>query len=328
MTDSKNMPLAMSVLGLLATASFAEIKVSDNLSVSGFLDMSAHGMQSDDVDPTLDANVDQYELDFMYKYNWLSARVDLNAVGSDAVTLEQGFVNAAFTPSLSMSMGRFLSSLGFEAAEPTGLYQYTSSLTTVGVYPGYQNGLNIAYTSPMFGFYAAAVTNVWNSPGQPTETEVLETPGFEAQLALMPVEGLTIKAGGAWQVYDSEAAATMDDDGQGLVNVWASYATGGLTVAGEFNYLLDWEGNADNDATGMGWLAMANYKFTDKFAATLRYSALTIDDEDDDTDDLQNEITFSPSLAITGNWTVLAEYRFEFGKTDQMLYGVESLFTF
>jgi len=106
--------------------------------------------------------------------------------------------------------------------------------------------------------------------------------------------------------------------------VWASYAQGPLTVAAEFNYLESWAG----DLTGMGWLAMANYKITDKFAATIRYSSLTIDDKVSATDDMGSEVTFSPSFAVSPNWLVLAEVRSDFGNYKAFNYAAESTFSF
>lgn len=328
MTDMKKLPLALTVIGLGAAAAFAEVKVNDNLSMTGFIDMSANGKDSGDADPTLNGNVDQYEMDFMYKFGFFSARADVNVETwkSNTATLEQAFATAALTPALSLSAGRFLSSSGFEAAEPTGLYQYSVSKTTAGVYGGYQNGVNVAYTAPKFGLYGAVVSDLWNSG----ETELMKSPGFEGQVALMPVEGVTAKATMLWQMYDADTAPG-GDDGQGLLNVWASYAKGPLTVAAEYNTLMSWALDttaAMNDLSGMGWLVMANYKFTDKFATTLRYSALTLDDKVSSTDDMGSEVTISPSFAISPNWLVLAEYRIEFGNAEQMLYAVESTFSF
>jgi hypothetical protein len=327
MTDTKKLPLAISVLGCLASVSMAEIKVNDNLSITGFVDMSANGKDSGDVDPTLNANVDQYEMDFMYKYGFFSARADVNVETwkSNSATLEQAYATAALLPSLSLSTGRFLSSMGFEAAEPTGLYQYSVSKTTAGIYGGYQNGINLAYNGGKFGVYGAVVSDLWSS----AETEIMKSPGFEGQVSLMPVEGLTAKAAVLWQMYDKKATATLGDDGQGLVNVWAQWAKGPLTAAAEYNQLLSWKADsAHKDQMGMGWLAMVNYKFTDKFATTLRYSALAIDDDNSATDDMGSEVTISPSFAISPNWLALAEYRIEFGNVEQQLYAVETTFSF
>jgi hypothetical protein len=288
--------------------------------------MSANGMAIKDSDATLNAELDQYEIDFMYKFGFFSARADINSLGPvGGVTTEQAFITAALSEHLNLSMGKFLSSSGFEAAEPTGLYQFSTSKTTGDVYGGYQNGLNIAYSTPMFGVYGAVVTDLWNGG----ETDLLNSPGFEAQFSLMPAEGITAKVTGLFQLYDKDA---IGDDGQDLINVWASYAKGPLTAAAEFNYLLNWNAGvgaaAINDATGMGWLAMVNYKATEKLGVTLRYSALTIDDEAGATDDMGSEVTLSPSYAISPNWLVLAEARMDFGNYEATSYAAESTFSF
>lgn len=323
MIATKKLPLALTVLGLGAAASHAEIKVTDNLAVSGFVDMSILGAVKDTGDATLGGSLDQYEMDFMYKFGFFSARADVNGLPADtshrgSIFVEQAFVTAALTEGLSFSAGRFLSSSGFEAAEPTGLYQYSTSKTLK--YGYYQNGVNIAYASPMFGIYAAAVTDLWD----PSETELMNSPGFEGQVSLTPVEGVTLKATQLWQIHDKDATG---DDGQGLSNIWAQYAKGAITAAAEFNLLEDWAIDASNplaptDASGMGWLAMLNYKVTDKLAATVRYSGLKYEDGDPDT-----EVTFSPSFAVSPNWLVLAEAKYEID-AEITNYAVESLFSF
>jgi hypothetical protein len=330
MIKSKTIPMALAMLGLGAATSFAEVKVSDSLSMSGFVDMSASGVLPDSGDATLNGNLDQYELDFMLKYGYFSARADLNMVSTAGsnVTLEQGFITAALTDGLSLSLGRFLSSSGFEAAEPTGLYQYSTSKTLV--YGGYQNGLNLAYSTPMFGVYGAVVSDLWNTG----ETELLKTPGVEAQVSVMPVEGVTAKATVLWQTYDTTLSHGTDEN-QGLINVWAQYSLGKITAAAEYNQLLSWSKTypgvipvTKDDLSGMGWLVMANYKITDQFAATVRYSALTIDDKVSTTDDMDSEVTFSPSFAVSPHWFALAEVKQEFGNLEQTSYAVESTFSF
>ncbi len=336
MNPVNKLPMALAMLGLGTATSFAEIKINDNLSTSGFVDMSVSGAKAKNVDATLNGSLDQYELDFMYKFGYFSARADVNggpATGGSSISLEQAFITATLTNSLSLGLGKFLSCTGFEAAEPTGMYQYSYSKNmdktspTGMIYGGYSNGVNINFSTPTFGIYAAALTDVWSG----AETEYMKTPGGEFQVSLMPVEGVTAKAAFAYQVYDADADTVNKDEGQGLANVWAQYAKGPITVAAEFNYLMGWASKnpaQKNDATGMGWLGMANYKFTDKFAATVRYSATTLDDEDNSTEDMGSEVTLSPSLAISPNWLVLAEVKQEFGNVEQTAYGIESTFIF
>lgn len=329
MTDMKKLPLALTVIGLGAAASYAEIKINDNLSTSGFIDMSLNGFAPDSGDATLNASLDQYELDFMYKYGNVSARADINATPSfsspgvpavdsskgatsSSVYLEQAFVTGT-VGSLSISAGRFLSSSGFEAAEPTGMFQYSYSKTLV--YGYYQNGLNLSYSTPKFGLYGAVVSDLWN----PQEFDVMNSPGFEGQVSLMPVEGVTVKAAYLYQMYDTTGTGTTNENQQ-LFNVWGQYASGPITVAAEYNMMIDWDGAGDKN--GNGWLAMANYKFTDKAAATVRYSGVKFDKKDADT-----EVTFSPSFLVSPNWLALAEAKYEIDKK-QFDYAVESTFSF
>lgn len=313
MTKSNTLPMALAILGLGAASAFAEIKVGDNLSLTGFIDMSASGTAPDSGDATLNSSFDQFELDFMYKFgDKVSARVDLNSLGGGAMAFEQGFVTYA-AGGVGFSAGRFLSSSGFEAAEPTGMYQYSYSKQLV--YGGYQNGANFNYGTDKFGLYGAVVTDLWNA----SETD-LTTPGFEGQLSLKPTEAITAKVAYLYQMYDEDATG---DASQQLLNSWAQYAAGPITIAAEYDLLIDWVvSSTENDGMGHGWLAMANYKFAPNFAATVRYSGLILGDGDPDT-----EITFSPSVALKENWGALAEVKYEIDAkaTD---YAVETTLSF
>jgi hypothetical protein len=323
MKKLKQIPMAMIMLGLGAASSFAEIKLNDNFSLTGFLDMSALGVVPKDGDNTLTAEFDQFELDFLYKYGFFSARADINYVFANDpnVTFEQGFVTANLLKDLNFTVGKFLSSSGFEAAEPTGLYQYSYSklmdpTTAAGmVYGGYQNGANISYVNPMFGLYGAVVTNVWGNSND------LMYPGFEGQLSLTPIEGLTAKVTWLTQLYND--TANTGHENQNELNAWASFAKGPLTIAGEYSYLINWVNAGLAEQNGQGWLVMANFKATDKIAATVRYSGIKMDD----IDDVDQETTFSPSFAVSPNWLTLAEVKYEY-LNDIFSYAFESTYSF
>lgn len=306
------------VVAFGATVTLGEIKINDNLSTTGFLDMSANGVTPDGGDATLNVSFDQFELDFIYNFGNVSARADINALPSTSaapgtnVFLEQAYINYV-AGKTNLYAGRFLSSSGFEAAEPIGLFQYSTSKTLV--YGYYQNGMAASYTGALFGVYGAVVSDLWN----PQEFDA-KTPGFEGQVSLTPTKELTAKATFLYQMYDD----TTSHDNQQLLNAWAQYAGGPVLVAAEFNMLTNW--GADNLA-GMGWLGMINYKITSKFALTARYSALMLDDNRLSTDDMDGEVTLSPGFTINGNWLVLAEAKREIDKKVTS-YAVESIFTF
>ena len=318
MRNSLSLKLATGVLGmgLAAAPSMAQIKVSDALSLTGFIDMSAGASFPDGGASSLGASFDQFELDFMYTFSDnLSAQVDLNSLGGGVMELEQAFLTYTTGP-LSVYTGKFLSSTGFEAAEPTGLYQYSYSKTLV--YGGYQNGFAASYAvSDMISLYGALVGSVWDG----SDTDI-KSPGYEVQVSLMPVEGLTVKAAYAGEtdltIYVADTVAGVTN--QSLVNVWASYETGALTVAGEVNYLMDW-GLADE--AGLGYLAMVNYGLSDKLGLTVRYSAL----KTDSMGAADNEIAVSPGYAISDSWFVLAEAQYEL-EAKSLNLAVESILTF
>jgi hypothetical protein len=316
MRKSVTMGLMAGVLGMgLATA---QVKLDDKLSLSGFLDMSATAGMPDAGPKTLTASFDQFELDFNYKFaDNLAARADVNSLGGGAVVLEQAYLTYTMG-SASIMTGKFLSVSGFEAAEPTGLYQYSTSKTLV--YGGYQNGFAASYTvSPMISLYGSVVGSVWNG----TDTDI-KKPGIEAQVSLLPLEGVTVKAA---YLFESEYAGTWDSAGtpvayvtdRSLINVWGQYIAGPLTVAAELNMLMKWD---ENENSGLGYLAMVNYKLNDKLGVTGRYSALSMDGGTAD-----NEITVSPGYAVSSAWFVLAEVKQEI-EAKKTSFAVESILTF
>ena len=303
---------AMLALTFALGSASAEIKLNDNLAISGFLDMSTVTTMGDETETSL--SFDQFEMDFHLNYGSVTGQVDIDSTDPDqGIKLEQGFVTYTapkdMLPGVSITAGRFLSSLGFEAAEPTGLYQYSFS---EGIpYPGYQNGVAVN-VKPMkeAGLYVAFLSSVWDA----NETDA-GTPGIEAQLALTPIEQITAKVG-----YALDA---MDDYTQTELNAWLSFAQGPLTLAGEIDLLGNWgeEGNS-----GMHFLGMANVSLADIISApvgvTLRFSGITTDNEDTST-----EFTFSPSYSATDNWLLLAEFKQRLD-AEETIIAFESLFTY
>lgn len=313
MNPVNKLPMAMALMGLGAVSSLAEVKVSDNLSLTGFFDMSTTYNTETEVGTM---SFDQFEVDFMYKYDKLTARADVNSLGGGDVAFEQGYINYALgSGATSISLGRFLSVSGFEAAEPTGLYQYSVSKTLV--YGGYQNGVNLSYNGGMFALYGAFVTNPWSA----ADNDVTK-PGLEAQIALMPIPAITVKA---TYVADFTEDSTGESINKQYANAWAQFAQGPITAAAEFNYVINYDETAD-----MGYLAMVNFKFGGDYAVTLRHSGFQKEDGD-----LLTEITLSPSVVLTPNWSALVEARVDMGEKDAsgddltpVTLAAESIFTF
>ncbi len=310
----------IAVIALVFTFSLgsasAEIKLTDDLSVSGFLDMSSTTTSGGD-ETDIGLSFDQFELDFHLNQGSVAARVDIDStartIGGKVVQLEQGYVTYTLPEStvsgVSIKAGRFLSAMGFEAAEPTGLFQYSFS---EGIpYPGYHNGIGVdVKPAKQVGIYVALLSGVWNV----NDTDV-KNPGIEAQVALTPMEQLTAKVG--------YAIDKMEDYSQSELNAWVQFAQGPLTLAGEIDMLTDWGADGKN---GMHFLGMANVSLADMISApvavTLRFSGISLDDEDSST-----EFTLSPSYSATDNWLLLAEFKQRLD-AEETIIALESLFTF
>ena len=295
-------------IAAFALAIFAAQTVYAEVEFSGFVDMSVF---SDDGDASM--SLDQFELDVSTDLGeGISMRADVNAMGPTApVELEQAFITYDTGEGLALTMGKFLSCTGFEAAEPTGMYQYSYSATLV--YGGYQNGVAASYGSDVFGLYGAVVSSVWDGAETDFSGDGSDV-GFEAQVALMPVEGVTAKA------------ALAKEDEQTLINVWGMLETGPLTVAAEVNSMSDWGGYE----SGLGYLGMVNYGLSDQVGVTARYSAIAWTPIGGGADDETSEFTIAPSFAVSDNWGLVAELKMlTVGDADAVAQiALESLLTF
>ena len=303
----------------------AEIELGNGFSVGGFLDMSYYNFSPDVGSSTKSVGIDQFEMDFKFAGSkGVSGQVDIEYGdgfdGSDDETfVEQAFVTKAFTEQFSVKLGRFLSYSGWEAEEPTGLMQDSGTGYAKYFYGYYQNGVSAQYAGSKFAVMGSAVTSAFNPLDRNSIDGVDDKMGYEVGLALMPVEGLTAKA-----FY-----ITDDDSDTDIINVWASYAVAGFTLAAEYN-IVDYGSQAFNaNGDGDGFLLMANYA-TGPFGITFRYHDFEIENAAGATYDDGSAFTLSPSYKVGDNLLLVAEYRTDksdtFGDSDS--YALEALFTF
>ena len=321
------------VLAFSLGSASAEIKLTDDLSISGFLDMSSTTTSGGD-DTEIGLSFDQFELDFHVDQGSVTGRVDVHSSpgehGNTGIKLEQAYVTYALPEStvsgVSIKAGRFLSAMGFEADEPTGLYQYSFS---EGIpYPAYHNGIGVDINpTTQLGIYVALLSGVWDV----NDTNVKD-PGIEAQLSLTPTEQITAKVGYAMD--------KLEDYSQSELNAWAQFTQGPLTLAGEIDLLQNWGHEGEN---GMHFLGMANVSLEDMIGApvgvTLRFSGITLDEEEDGhghaapaadeeaESSTSTEFTLSPSYSVTDNWLILAEFKQRID-AEETIIALESLFTF
>jgi len=294
-------------------AAMADIKLADKLTVSGFVDMSFVYTDNDAAPETTQVfGVDQVETDFMYTgENGVSANVDIqfgesgDGSGTDETFVEQAYITKTLTDSVSVKAGRFLSYSGWETAEPTGLYQYSSTGYGDLFYGGYQQGVS-AYYDGAVDVMASVVNDLANPIDNDTETLTVEL-----GVAVEPMAGVTAKL-----FY-------MTGDDNDIINFWTSYEVDALTLALEYS-VADYA----DDSEASGYLLMANYAMGD-YGVTFRYHDYEVEDAGGTTTRENDAITIAPSYAVSSDLLLVAEYRMDsFGVTDQDSLALEALYTF
>jgi len=304
----------------LAASSFSmgKIVVNDFLSFEGFVDSSYSTNQSDIAGTEESDNsfqVDQVEISWLFNFDAVTAQIDLEYEDGDENNedgVEQAFVNLALGNGDVITAGRYASMLGFEAFEPTGLYQYSTAYdfssilgdanTLIQAIPGADAGAGtsnvedevdglatseyvqgVKYTrttdTTFFGISLQdqAFGNDGDRLGGDDDDDTDSSFAVEVAGSIDLGNGLTVFAGGAFEDADS-------GDNQ-LINAYVTYETGAWLFAAEVN-VSESEDVAvqigglpqpTGDVDGLGYLLMANYAYSDVASVTGRISSLEFD---------------------------------------------------
>ena len=309
-----------------------EIVVNDFLSFEGFVD-SSYSHTDSDVDGNENSfAVDQVEISWLFDFDAVTAQVDLEyEEAGDDTEVEQAFVNYALANGDVATAGRYASMLGFEAFEPTGLYQYSTAYVASGL-PGYAQGVKYTRESDA-SFFGLSIQDEAFDNGQ----DNLSSSSFaiEAAYAQDLGNGLTVFLGGAYE--DADAGDSY------IVNAYATYETGAWLFAAEVNFgnsesgafnILD--GNnvvvgGGNDVDVMSGLVMANYAYSDDSSVTARLSYEEVEGTTGEGD--VTKYTLAHNKALADNLALITEVSFadtDIAGTDKEVteLAVELLFTF
>ena len=113
--------------------SFAEIALTESLSVEGFPDMYYYRREDDSASPDQTENsqsLDQVEITFLLDFDGVDARVDLHCEDGSGYSIDQVFTSYSLSSGIVFTAGSYDSMLGFEASEPTGLFQYSGAYSS------------------------------------------------------------------------------------------------------------------------------------------------------------------------------------------------------
>ena len=334
----------------LAASSFSmgEIVVNDFLSFEGFVDSSYthtdidQGQSGVSSDNSNGFGVDQVEISWLFNFDTVTAQIDLQYEGDDegkdgddGDLVEQAFVNFALGNGDVATAGRYASMLGFEAFEPTGLYQFSTAYSASGL-PGYAQGVKFTRESNT-SFFGLSIQDEAFDVDSDDNNLSSSSYAIEAAYAQDLGNGFAVFIGGAFE--DADAGDTY------IVNAYTTYETGAWLFAAEVNFGNSENGafNVDdgqnpatvvvsgNDVDLLSGLLMANYAYNDTASVTARLSYEEVDDGTNEYD--STKYTLAHNKALADNLALIVELSYadqEIAKVDVegSQLAVELLFTF
>lgn len=324
--------LTASLVALASTNATAEVKINENLALSGYAVGAAtltdpdSGSSSGTQFDSGATNVDAVKVALTGTYDALSGKVSLFYVPeSGSGSSEAGLLDAYVTytaEGISVTGGKFLSYLGYEAWDPINMTTITYGNSWNAI-PGYHTGAKIDYAGDKYTLGAAVVDSLYMDAthffgGDGSFSEGL---GYEFVASYTGIEKLTVFAGVG--IEDAEPGPT-----QYVYNLWASYALSApFTIAGEYTY------NDTGVGEGSRWALFGIYTFSDAVALTTRVSGVI---EDAGTSDGGMAFSVAPTYTFTENFSVRGEVTYadsseggvQLPGTKGFFYAVQGVFKF
>ena len=335
----------------LAATSFSmgEIVVNEFLSFEGFVDSSySHTNSDEDAGGQESDNsfqVDQVEISWMFNFDVVTAQIDLEYEGGDHPggdiyddEVEQAFVNYALGNGDVITAGRYASMLGFEAFEPTGLYQYSTAYTINDVSGNstvpqgfqaiseYVQGVKFTRTSDTTFFGISLQDQSFGNNGDRLGGDRNNNDSsYAVEVAY------SIDLGNGFNLFAGVALEDADSGDNELFNFYATYETGAWLFAAELNVGENEQLGALDDVDYSSGLLMANYAYSDVASVTGRISMVEIETGADDYD--FKKYTVAHNYALADNLLLIAEISMgeledDGDDYDITEFAVELLFTF
>jgi hypothetical protein len=313
---------------------FADVKINENLSLAGY---AVGSYQVNDPDPG--TSTDRLDLDaikttFIGSFKPVTGTVSLfypGVAGTD-ITVLDAFVTYDVGGGTSVTAGKFLSYLGYEAFDPVNMSQITYAPVTAGTLasiPAYHSGVRVDYSDAAWSFGAALVDAINGPSIFKGDAELKENLGIEAYVKYTAVPNLTIWGGVAYDTEGNQSnplAPSTDD--MTVWDLWTEYKLSTTTtLAAEFCVK-----NGGVGVRGDSWLLYANQAFTPKFSTTFRIGGQKLSGSTmraTGADDYE-QYTIAPALKVSENLSVRAEWSYydvDSGAS-RNFFGVQGLFRF
>ena len=322
-----------------SSLSMGEIVINDSLSFQGYVDSSYlrgdfnnRGIPDSRIE---ESQIDKVEVSWLFDFEAVTAQVDLEYDGvSSDITAQQAFVNYALSGGSVVTVGRYVTMLGFEAKKPTGLFQsstaYDTRILEVDLDPNliFEALEGVKYTvasdTMFFGISVGQTANKF------VEEETYDVVEVAASLDLGG--GFSIFAGGNFSERKE-----LNQEGLEHYNTYMTYETGAWLFAAELNASNGTIAGFVGDNYVYSYLLMANYEYSDVASVTARFSALDYTklfttDEVDEAEaydikkyTLAHNYAFSESLLLVTEVSHVDYSNFDATSTQ---FAVELLFSF
>jgi opacity protein-like surface antigen len=326
-------------LAAALTAS-ADVKVNEMLTVSGYAVGSYEYISPDpgaDTDSLFNGakdtpSADAMKVNFAFNYKPVTANVSLfyipnipTGVMRNELTVLDAFIAYDAGGGLTITGGKYLSPLGYEAFDPVNMNQITYSPVTVGTLgaiPAYHTGLKVDYADKVIGYGIGIVDSVYSPLGiDKGDGELRHNAGFEGYVTSMGLGDLKLWGGFAYDTkggFQSHNVLTLD--------FWGEYA-----VNKETKVALEYCNKDGGDfSKGWTWLAYLNYAFTPKVSGVARIGGEKLEGKTAGQDFMQ--YTIGPSFKVNDNFLVRAEYSYYDyegkGLKSKSLIGLQGVFKF
>jgi hypothetical protein len=345
------MKLAVVAAFAAALPAFAQIKINDSVSVTGWTVGSYQYTGTKGSAGNLDTSSDSFNVDAAYLAATITPTKNVTALVSfyykpdteggingagEEVTLLDANVAWAATDTLTITAGKFLSPLGYES-----YYAISDNMISLAnqqflaPIPGYHEGVNFVYapdktTSMGIGL----VDSLYGANAASTEGDghLEHNFGTEGYIQYTGVENLTLWLGAG---YDSKGGPQDPLHDVYVVDFWASYQidkTSSVAVEEIYKDGGDVAFGVSPTNKGSNWLAYYQYNFTDKLSSWFCFSG-------EDTSSLGAvsgprywKASISPAYAITANLSVKAQYSYtkysNFTAKDANFFGFQVAFKF
>jgi hypothetical protein len=293
----------LAVVAALASSlpAFAEIKINDKLSTSGYVSGSVSNTITDGVEDSF-MDIDSVKLQLNANLDKVTGVVSLHSFAShDAVFLDT-YATYKASATTSVTLGKFLSYLGYEAFDYPNMLQISYANTIGGFIPAYHSGVKVDFTQGGFSGGVALLDSVYGPTYFKGDGELDNGPGAEAFVKFTSGNSSLFAA----IALDDGVAGTKD--GRSTFDIWGQTKAGNVTLAAEYCYSNFKPVGGDRD--GYFWLALAQVPINPKWSVVGRLSGG--EDEALSAGPAPApkffKATISPSVTITDNLGLLFEY--------------------